>query len=125
MTPPTFYVDETYGPRLVGLLQAIDLPAVSYRDVSDIELGDRDVDRIPNSPPCRRHVGGEDQPLRAVEPGSGGQELLPVAPREAHRGAQAGRAAQPLAPGRLRQGNAFTYIAPDFEAPLDDFADYR
>ena len=33
MTHPTFYVDETYGPRLVRLLQAIDLPAVSYRDV--------------------------------------------------------------------------------------------
>ena len=48
MTRPTFYVDETYGPRLVGLLQAIDLPAVSHRDVSDIEAGDRDVDWIPN-----------------------------------------------------------------------------
>ena len=43
MTPPTFYDDETYGPRLVGLLHANDLPAVSYRDVSDIEAGDRDV----------------------------------------------------------------------------------
>ena len=47
MTHPTFYVDKTYGPRLVRLLQAIDLPAVSYRDVSDIEAGDRDVDWIP------------------------------------------------------------------------------
>ena len=43
MTRPTLYVDETYGPRLVGLLQAIDLPAISYRDVPDIEAGDRDV----------------------------------------------------------------------------------
>ena len=43
MTPPTFFVDETYGLRLVRLLQAIDLPAVSYRDVPGIESGDRDL----------------------------------------------------------------------------------
>ena len=43
MTPPTFFVDETYGLRLIRLLQAIDLPAVSYRDVPGIESGDRDL----------------------------------------------------------------------------------
>ena len=48
MTPPTFYVDETYGPRLVGLLREMNLQAVTYRDVPGIESGDRDVDWIPN-----------------------------------------------------------------------------
>ena len=48
MTPPTFYVDETYGPGLVRLLRDIDLHAVTYRDVPGIESGDRDVDWIPN-----------------------------------------------------------------------------
>ena len=28
MTPPTFYVDETYGPRLVGLMGEMNLHAV-------------------------------------------------------------------------------------------------
>ena len=48
MTPPTFYVDETYGPRLVTLLREMNLHAVTYRDVPGIESGDRDVDWIPN-----------------------------------------------------------------------------
>lgn len=48
MTPPTFYVDETYGPRLVALLREMNLHAVTYRDVRGIESGDRDVDWIPN-----------------------------------------------------------------------------
>ena len=48
MTPPTFYVDETYGPGLVRLLRDIDLHVVTYRDVPGIESGDRDVDWIPN-----------------------------------------------------------------------------
>ena len=47
MTPPTFYVDETYGPRLVSLLREMRLHAVTYRDVRGIESGDRDVDWIP------------------------------------------------------------------------------
>ena len=48
MTHPTFYVDETYGPRLVTLLREMNLHAVTYRDVPGIESGDRDVDWIPN-----------------------------------------------------------------------------
>ena len=48
MTPPAFYVDETYGPRLVGLLRQMNLHAVTYRDVRAIESGDRAVDWILN-----------------------------------------------------------------------------
>ena len=47
MTPPTFYVDETYGPGLVGLLREMNLHAVTYRDVLDIDTGDPDIAWIP------------------------------------------------------------------------------
>ena len=47
MTPPPFYVDETYGPRLVGLLQEMNLRAVTYRDVLDIDAADPDTAWIP------------------------------------------------------------------------------
>ena len=47
MKPLTFYVDETYGPGLVGLLQGISLHAVTYRDADDISAGDPDVAWIP------------------------------------------------------------------------------
>ena len=33
MTHPTFYVDETYGPRLVSLLREINLHAITHRDI--------------------------------------------------------------------------------------------
>ena len=48
MTPLTFYVDETYGPHLVDLLQKEDLHAVTYRNVCNINSGDPDVRWIPN-----------------------------------------------------------------------------
>ena len=48
MKPLTFYVDETYGPGLVGLLQENSLHAVTYRDADDINAGDPDVAWIPN-----------------------------------------------------------------------------
>ena len=48
MKPLTFYVDETYGPGLVGLLQEKRLHAVTYRDTNDISAGDPDVAWIPN-----------------------------------------------------------------------------
>lgn len=51
MKPLTFYVDETYGPGLVGLLREIDLHAVTYRDADDIDAGDPDVAWIPNVAP--------------------------------------------------------------------------
>ena len=47
MTPPPFYVDETYGPRLVGLLEEMNLRAVTYRDVPDINAADPDTAWIP------------------------------------------------------------------------------
>ena len=48
MKPLTFYVDETYGPGLVGLLQEKGLHAVTYRDADDINAGDPDVSWIPS-----------------------------------------------------------------------------
>ena len=39
MKPLTFFVGETYGPGLVGLLQEINLHAVTYRDADDINAG--------------------------------------------------------------------------------------
>ena len=48
MKPLTFYVDETYGPVLVGLLQEKDVHAVTYRDADDINAGDPDVSWIPS-----------------------------------------------------------------------------
>ena len=48
MKPLTSYVDETYGPGLVGLLQEKGLHAVTYRDPDDINAGDLDVAWIPN-----------------------------------------------------------------------------
>ena len=56
MTRPTFYVDETYGPRLVALLREMNLDAVTFRDVPGIESGDRDVDSIPHVA-ARRWIG--------------------------------------------------------------------
>ena len=49
MKPLTFYVDETYRPGLVGLLQEKGLHAVTYRDANDIIAGDPDVAWIPMS----------------------------------------------------------------------------
>ena len=43
MTPLTFYVDETYGPHLVDLLQEKDLHAVTYRNVCNIPYRRRPV----------------------------------------------------------------------------------
>ena len=42
MKPRTFYVDETYGPGLVGLLQKKSLYAVTCRDADDTNAGDQD-----------------------------------------------------------------------------------
>ena len=42
MTPPTFYVDETYGPRLVRLLREMNLHAVTYRDIRTERANQRD-----------------------------------------------------------------------------------
>ena len=64
MTPPTFYVDETYGPRLVSLLRKMNVHAVTYRDVPGIESGDRDVDWIPNVAKRRWIAVSGDKKLR-------------------------------------------------------------
>ena len=41
MKPRTFYVDETYGPGLVGLLQKKSLYAATCRDADDTNAGDQ------------------------------------------------------------------------------------
>ena len=64
MTRPTFYVDETYRPRTVGLLREMNLDAVTYRGVLGIESGDRDVDWIPNVAARHRIAVTADKRLR-------------------------------------------------------------
>ena len=80
---PTFSVYETYGPRLVRLLQAIDLPAVSYRDVPGIESGDRDLltwESRPSEPARRSNAVGP--PTRDERGRVGGDRHLPSGERD-------------------------------------------